>query len=96
MRIKNLSLVDWDVEELSVEQFRVFCEEISCSDIAGPVIVPVFVVKAVGVEAVDFSLNVSWVLQQVPEPGGIRGISGEAAATTHNGDRLVGVGHDVI
>lgn len=59
-----------DTKEARIEEFEIFSEEVGVGYIRCPMIMPIFVVEAVCVEAVNFLEKVSWFIEEFPEFGG--------------------------
>ena len=66
-------------------------------DVGGTMMMTVWVIESIDVEAVNLLENITRLAQQLPQLGGCAGSSREATSTTNDGNRLATVaGHGVV
>lgn len=92
LRIDSLGLGGRDAEKLGIEDTGILGKKVRVEDVAGAVMMTIFVVPVVGAEAVDLAEDIARVGKQVPELGWPARVPGEAASTADDGDGLILVG----
>ena len=66
-------------------------------DVGGTMMMTVWVIESIDVEAVNLLEDITRLAQQLPQLGGCAGSSREATSTTNDGNRLATVaGHGVV
>jgi hypothetical protein len=66
LRVDRFGLALGDVEELVVKHLDVFGQQVGVQDIAGAMVVTIFVVEILCVKAIDLSKDIAWFSKELP------------------------------